>query len=236
MTQKESIISRIRKLLNLTIERGATPDEAATAAAKVQALLTEYNLEMADVAQQETVNEIGTDTQTVSNGNRSPYTKPFANLLYILSKYNFCQSIYNNDGRSVIFGKPHNIAAVKYLYSHLSRVLLAEAKRQYKEQSRLETPQSWNTSFIQGANYEIALRLKAQQEQQSQTSGAVNALVVTSNQLVQQRVRQEFPRIENLSFNISSSLAREAGQQFGRTVALNQGVTQSATQHAQIGG
>lgn len=44
--KKESIISRIKKLLNLTEDRGATTAEAATAAAKVQALLFEHNLDM----------------------------------------------------------------------------------------------------------------------------------------------------------------------------------------------
>ena len=45
----DSILNRIRKLNNLTEERGATPEEAASAAAKVQAMLFEHNLSLSDV-------------------------------------------------------------------------------------------------------------------------------------------------------------------------------------------
>lgn len=70
---------------------------------------------MADVSKVETVDEIGWDTQDITKSVRSP-------------------SIY--DGRinkTVIFGKAHNIEVVKYLYTYLSRTLMAEAKQQHHD-------------------------------------------------------------------------------------------------------
>jgi hypothetical protein len=45
----DRLLERVRKLLALTEARGATPEEAANAAAKVQAILFEHNLTLAQV-------------------------------------------------------------------------------------------------------------------------------------------------------------------------------------------
>ena len=45
----DAVFSRVQALLNMTVENGCTPNEAANAARAVEAILTKYNLEMRDV-------------------------------------------------------------------------------------------------------------------------------------------------------------------------------------------
>lgn len=237
MNERESIISKIRKLLAMTEDRGATPHEAAIAAAKVQALLTEHNLEMADVSKVETVDEIGRDTQDITKSVRSPYRKPLANLLHICAEYNYCKAVYSfGTGKTVIFGKAHNIEVVKYLYTYLSRTLMAEAKQQHHDSGTAQSVVTWTVGFLEGARKEIAYRLKTQQEEQAAINTAVNALVVVSRQFVEQRAAQEFPHTKKMANGrVRSVDAFLAGQVFGKNVALNQAVN-SPKQFTQIGG
>lgn len=45
----EKIIAKIRKLLNMTQENGASENEAIMAALKAQKLMAEYNINIADI-------------------------------------------------------------------------------------------------------------------------------------------------------------------------------------------
>jgi hypothetical protein len=70
-----AILSKIKKLQALTTERGASPEEAASAAAKAQALLFEYNLSQADVDTKEHAPDpYGKVEHTLTGANRSNVT------------------------------------------------------------------------------------------------------------------------------------------------------------------
>ena len=51
MTDKENIISKIQKLLNVSKENGASENEAMVAAERAQKLLSEHKLSLKDVEQ-----------------------------------------------------------------------------------------------------------------------------------------------------------------------------------------
>ena len=118
---KETILSRIKKLLALTESRGATPEEAATAAAKAQALLFEHNLTMSAVESHEgaekgeTIGKHLYDTAHIEK----QYRGWRATLLNVVARYNFCYVVGRIGGvrtQYAIIGKQSNVEIVIFIF------------------------------------------------------------------------------------------------------------------------
>jgi predicted oxidoreductase (fatty acid repression mutant protein) len=62
MTDKESIIQKIQKLLAMSKANGASENEAMTAANRVQKLLQEHNLSLGDIKDNEIVEPIDSES------------------------------------------------------------------------------------------------------------------------------------------------------------------------------
>jgi len=108
------ILDKIKKLLALSTS--SNPNEAASAAAKAQALLAQYNLELSQVeAHGGEASDYG--QQDVAVGGVSRWRKT---LMLVLARPNFCAVVsYKGTERVSIVGEPHNLEAVKYLYKYL---------------------------------------------------------------------------------------------------------------------
>lgn len=235
-TTREKLIARIQKLLALTVERGATAEEAATAAAKVQAILLEHNLSVADVTDitaeaPETVAH--EDVPMASRNDRILMT-----LLHVLAKYNFCDTVYCPSAKkSVLFGKPSNLEVVKYLHAYLCRALRSESVRSYRAGAGV-TVQSWRHSFLCGAVSAINVRLRearaAQEAQHAANGAAVRSLVVASDKLVTAAVAAIFPHTTKSTANTRAASADgyAQGQSYGRSVGLHAGIGASGASGA----
>lgn len=223
MEGKDHILNKIKKLLALTEERGATPDEAATAAAKVQALLDEYNLSLEDVPTDDpTVNEVVSVDERLAQKARSPYAKVLAGLLHVIAITNWCRSIYfQSIGGARLYGTKANVQVVRYLYAYLARALMQEAKRTVPPG---ENAVSWTVSFIEGARHEIYARLRARRAEQRATGDRTNALVVVNDLRVDERVRADFPRTGKATAPRSHAMGRLAGAAFAHNLPLHDGV------------
>lgn len=94
----EKIIDKIRKLLAMTEENGASENEAMVAALKAQKLMAEYNLTVADIGDEEskkqTIAEVSCDA---GKGDKWKYK-----LASIIAT-NFCCKTYVVDRRYIIF-------------------------------------------------------------------------------------------------------------------------------------
>ena len=235
MTEHETILSKIKKLQNLTTERGATPEEAASAAAKAQALLFEHNLAQADV-----------DTRLDANGAPDPYGKvehilEGANrnsltwrrtLLFVVARYNFCSAVYR-PGTTIlsVIGKRSNVESVLYLNQCLARQIETMAKD--ASRSQLSGKAAYVTSFALGAVQTVRERLHAQCDADGArvTAPAVdpagrNALVLVNGALaLQLAVKQFFPRLGSTSSTpIRNGEAYRQGQRAGQSVSMHRGV------------
>lgn len=242
--KKESIVSRIKKLLALTEERGATKEEAASAAAKVQALLFEHNLEMSECTASQIVEDIDRYDNALGVPAGSPYNQPYRTLYSQICRYNFCKLINIGDGKVAIIGKKSNVEVCRYLYEYLSATLTGLANKAWKEYlSGFENSfyvkgniRTFKASFVVGAAIEIGARLKAQQEQNQNASSACTALVVVSSQQLAIRVKQIFPRlVSGRGSKVRDGSGYAAGQAAGRTVSLSRGVTSSQSSRLRIG-
>ena len=94
----EKIIEKIKKLLAMTEENGASENEAMIAALKAQKLMAEYNLTIADIGDGEEKNQtIVKERCDAGKGDKWKYT-----LADIVAK-NFCCKTYVVDRRYIVF-------------------------------------------------------------------------------------------------------------------------------------
>jgi hypothetical protein len=122
---REKVIERVRKLLALS----ASPNEneAASAAAKAQAILTEYNLSMSEVESVQTDDEFG--MIEVGETESRPWRRQLANATGALY---FCKYFYTfrfikvntkygtirHDVHTFV-GAPHNVEVAKMMFQYL---------------------------------------------------------------------------------------------------------------------
>ena len=148
-----SILSKLKKLQRLYEGAKAinSEAEAQNAAIKIQNLLTQYNLSMADV---ESVadNEQKTDVieeRLGDNWQRKCGGSWDQLLLYGICNYNFCyvlvsnrnvcrtnrngREVWENRRRYIIIGEPQNIQVVKWLFDVLAANLYKLALKRYEE-------------------------------------------------------------------------------------------------------
>lgn len=241
MTEKESILTKIKKLQSLTVDRGATPEEAATAAAKAQALLFEHNLAQADVE------TLGPDAKpdpygkvehahTDANRNNINWRRT---LLHIIAENNFCSTVYTpNTTKQTVIGKKSNVETVLYLNECIARQIEEMATQAAKTQ--LTDKASYKISFARGAVATISNRLYQQRKESemkatsydagpqgyTQDQQQRNALVIRNSALeLQATVKKFYPRLSSgRSSAIRNHEAYSAGKAAGHNISMNRGV------------
>jgi Protein of unknown function (DUF2786) len=118
----DDVVERIRKLLRLAEDAGATEAEAAAALERASALLLRHNLTMDQIA--------------VSTGDRQPVTEQQVrtgwagswrgSLLGILARHNLCSPIIRRQGKVdtiVVVGRPVNVQATHAMYDWIAAQL-----------------------------------------------------------------------------------------------------------------
>jgi len=235
-------MEKIKKLLRLSdIKRGATPAEAATAAAKAQALLLEHNLVMEDIGdleshlKEEKVSDEKVDLQATYQTSRW-----HATLMYRIARPLFCRAIYlpakaGKAGRIHLVGKPSNVEVVKYFYEYLHKTIDAMA---------LEYRQGWKDKmdaagkkyipdessrvridFCFGAVATVGDRLDEQYKKRTEATQTSTALVLVSDTAVSNHLKSLYPTLKkNTSNRQVDGSARQAGKEAGRKIPLNEGV------------
>jgi hypothetical protein len=115
----EDIVERIRKLLRLAEDAGATEAEAAAALERANALLIRHNLSM--------------DAIAVSNGEKPAVGERHisagwagswrGSLLGILARHNLCSPFISREGKSetvIVVGRPANVDATHAMYEWIA--------------------------------------------------------------------------------------------------------------------
>jgi hypothetical protein len=235
MTTPDTILAKIKKLQALTVERGATPEEAANAAAKAQALLFEHNLAQADV---DTKEQAGTDpygkVETILEGaNRNTVTWR-RSLLHIIAKYNFCSAIqHSGETRMSLIGKRSHVETVLYLNS----ILVREIERLATAAARtiLSDRAAYRLSFCRGAVATIYSRLAEQYRQSEHTAtqtgtaeqGNRNAVILrTQAEALNHAVAHFYPRLRTTTSRarIGSADGYAAGKAAGAGISMHRGI------------
>lgn len=145
MKDKDKILSRIKKLLNLqsSAETLGNEGEAYAAASAVHRLLTTYNLSLRDISEKTSdklnINKSEKISYRSSNGNQWKLL-----LLNLLAVNNYCGVlVISTKQRMRIVGQEDNVVVVKNLYdylvssfSHLAKKRMTEFEDQLLQEGR----------------------------------------------------------------------------------------------------
>lgn len=249
MSEQDKIIDRIKKLLRLAdVKRGATPEEAANAAAKAQALLFEHNLSMAslgDLGKEERPEEIEQQNADLSNATYQT-VKWHRALVFAISKPLFCRVVcWSGEQRVSIIGKPSNIQVVNYLYFYLSTEIekmatayqrvwrLKERREKYNNISPNESAKH-KISFAMGCVMTIKQKLEEMYAQQVRASEDSHALVVISDQALNDAVHKFHGKTRPMPSRDVYHQSLQAGAEAGKSISIHRGVTNGSVQRKEL--
>ena len=172
VTIPDSIRTRIQKLLALANDGRGNEHEAAAASAKVQSLLSEYNLEMSQV-QETAEEEIAPDALRDRSEYAAETTQTWqVDLMARIAMNNFCLHWTNGrfEGdrliarRHSLIGRRVNIATTLQVYEYLSATM--ERLNPFTDKRRTKSRRSW----FEGCASRLESRLYQQRAESMQAS------------------------------------------------------------------
>lgn len=237
---EDTIIQKIKKLIALS-KRNTNENEAASAAAKVQELLLQYNLSMSQVESKdyEKREHVKHEYRSIFQQNRINWKIDLANTV---ARANLC-NILTSGARLIWIGKPSNIEVSEFLFTTLAHDLEDICDKRWADIQKLRTLEkvhgttlfqdhslryvhgkTWKNSFYYGAIATINQRLNETKKNLS-ANPDMKALIVVNDKEVEQYIKQTWPRLghNNYSLNLYGS-AYESGKAAGRTIQFKQGM------------
>lgn len=170
----DRIIDKLRKVLAMT--GSPVEAEAQTAAEMLQRLLTEHNLDIADLEAR------GAATKPqVKEDNHDLGKAAFAwklNLAEEIADHYFCWSLVDRTAKTVRFvGRPDNVESLKMLYAwiidQIKRISSDERKLWMAEHNEHVDPLRWQVNFGLGIVSRLGHRLQELKERQTITETAL---------------------------------------------------------------
>jgi len=131
----EKVVDKIKKLLRLqrNAEQINSKGEAYAAARTIKRLLTEYNLSLESISEEEQ----GTYNPEIKEGIIGSYGSRYGTqwktlLIQVIAHYNFCKAGTNRPTKHLfVIGTEENVAAVKIFYDYLSKAFQQLAKKSF---------------------------------------------------------------------------------------------------------
>jgi len=225
MVDTSKVLEKVRKMMALANDAGASEGERDNAMRMAFALLTKHNLDESDL--DVTENRQRADFIT-SQG--SPWARIIASSI---AKLYFCNYFSQLGGgtkfKHVFVGKTSNATTAHLMADYVIKSVTKEAAKQTKAEGRSST---WKTSFVKGAANVIHHRCNemiAAQSNEVHTRGNGTTVALSSIYKTEKEENEAFIKDE-LGYNLRSSKSRErpagydgfnAGAAFGKGVGLN---------------
>ena len=132
--EKQNVINKIRKLLKLQYgaEKIGSEGEAFAAAGAVRRLLTEYNLTLDDVGQDEENQQIEMTEDAISFVDGYGFTWKKV-LMSTICEFNFCTMYLRGDKKMLIIGAEHNVIVCREFFTYLCQVFRRLARKHLDE-------------------------------------------------------------------------------------------------------
>jgi|TARA_B110000285_G_scaffold220115_1_gene271521 hypothetical protein len=160
--EKESILNRIQKLLRMSVENGASENEAMQAADKAQKLLQEHNLSIADIKDDSMVEPIQSEDIEVERDLWKGYIRNATAKLYFCKTYQShkLDSHYKRVKVTTFVGRKSNRMVAtemcKYFISTIDRLAAEEFREVPGSRSAIN---KMSHAFKQGASMRLSKRL-----------------------------------------------------------------------------
>lgn len=191
---QDDVVTLVQQLLNKTTERGATEEEAASAVAKVQQLLTAHNLSMADVEAKDEVVE--PEVIEIRDFMRKGEGKPWlVKLCNSVAHANYCRVIHTYlrasdlfekkslDGKDLdektlvmcYIGRPVNAQFCQQLSHWLEHTIWDNV---VKDRKRFKLRGGAVGNYLRGMVDRVCMRLAEEHRRQQERDGKVTALTI----------------------------------------------------------
>ena len=135
-TRREEMMDRVKKLLNMTEEKGCSASEAQVALGKVQSILVEYNISMKDVV----IDEKDEITKLKTSAGANLHRSYFASLAQVIAK-NFRCKVYatsqsSRSSRAMFYGRESDIQSAEMAFRYAYNVAWYGVRRERDEHNK----------------------------------------------------------------------------------------------------
>ncbi len=219
------IIKRIKKLLTLANNSGATEAEAKNAMAMAQRLMTKYNISMANVGNDKpSERNIRHEQYFTRKGSLNPADKEIA---VILNRFYKVKILFNGGCSLVMVGTPENIEIAKYVHGYL-RAVFFKCWNSFKE----------TVAFPNKADYYFGLQTgicekmheaenSAKSEETQEACKNYELVLVKNKEAISNYIYDTFGKLGKSRRRSASRMDANsfyAGKAKGSTISINQAI------------
>lgn len=223
----EKVLDRVKKMLALGNNEGATEAERETALRMAYNLLAKHNLSIADMPADQ-CNEVREQQEVVLNA--APWSR---SLAHSVAKLFFCNYYFAHTGRSGRYshnfiGKQSNVLTARYMAEYLVKAVQREAAKRYGSATNPH-----GRSFCVGATNSIRTRVNEMINQA--TESTPGTALVLANLHKSEAVENDkwLATVAQVQLKTTKARADNAlragafydGKDYGRTVSLNNQVS-----------
>lgn len=232
---KDKILERVRKMIALANDAGASEGERDNALRMAHATLAKYNLTLSEAeASGSTPEEKRIDSAIETR------SMPWAiRTAHGVGELFFCKYFFVRSGRGKVkhyfVGRESNVTTAKEISDFVIRSIMREASHRQKDEGAWDPHKFW-LSFAKGAAESVwdrCIELRNSAERESQGAATGTSLVLASVYRREVEANSEYLR-DVLKIKLKSSVSRErsagagynSGRDFGKSIPL----------HRQVGG
>ena len=169
MNKNNKILDKIKKLLALqkSAEDIGSLEEAQNAAAQISKLVLKYNIDMADIREDNEEDRIGVMRMALHE--ILPYNKTHGrwlhSLYHVVAKFNFCKTLSYNTQPGLciieIWGEEHNVAiALDITFNYATQIISLEKIRWEEYKDAGDKRNSFRRAYYAGACDGLARALR----------------------------------------------------------------------------
>ena len=231
--EAQAMLEKVRKLLNLANDKGATDGERENAMRMAHKLLAKHNLTMAQVE------ATGQKTEKRILGCMTFYGRPWAQVCaQSIARLFFCEYVVGTakraaDTRHFFIGKESNAITAAEMARYIVDSIRREARRHMRDSGGGNIHAR---SFAMGAAAMIAKRVDDMLRESSTQRGDGKSLVLASVYDQEQRENQRF-QAEHMKMKKGHARGKDeieadahaAGREYGRNVSLHRQVEESTS-------
>ena len=228
---REKILQRIKHMMQITEERGATEAEALVATRKIGDLLEKYNLSMNEVEIRDTTCIKG---EVIVGKSRA---HPVISVTHAIANFVGVKlwKLKGHTIKIVFFGLPHDVEVATYFMVLCQNAMESEwalfkKSEDYANESATHNGNSIRTSFMHGMAKRLSGRIVEMRQEVEQTrnkQAESTALVLVKNQTIDQdfeKLSLNLRRGRSSSRTVRSGSAYHSGIAAANSVALNRGI------------
>jgi hypothetical protein len=228
----EQVYAKIRKLLTFQegVKKINSQAELENVTARINEILLKYNLDLADIKDQEqkleyTKVKIHIKGQFAKTEGKWMYT-----LYTVIAKYNLCMAIINSVGNAfesiTLIGAKINVELVQYIVDQLRESIKRMALSSFKSSNGLEKKNAYIRAFYIGAVKGIHHQLKMIEEQREASQNKITALIVSNNAKIDEYLSNEGlnPKEIKIKPRMSALEAFSKGYSYGLKAQIKKGL------------